>query len=562
MRALRHVLPLFLVLAAALPALAHGGTYRGGNSGGPGGPPPGPSDEPSPITQWETWWANNKYLHLRLGDGMRERQGATTPDGSGGKPGSAEDPVEVRLAQDRLVREAVVPVFLEALNDPSFEVRTAAAIALGKTGDPSGVEPLRRAAQKDEHGDVRDSALLGLGLLGQVRAIPWLDEVLRDEQAATRHRSFAAFSLGLIGGEDAATCLVGYMRVPAGLRHRGDGPLLASCFLAMGFTGQDSVLPTLREACADSGFDDQVRAIVWLALGRMRDRESMKMMVSSLGSPRQPVCLQRAAAVSLGRIAKAADAPAVAALLAAMRKDSDPLIRHFAATSLGTIANAATCAELRKEFESSDGPDRAFLALALGVARDESSAPALRKALAAERNESLRGALSIALGMIPDRGARAVLETQVKDRGSIWPQGYAALALGMARIHEAAPVLRTELEATNDPRLRANLAIGLGLLQDPAARKWFLKTLRTKGTIYERGGAAMALGLLRVNEAIPSLVEVWRNTKDEMDLVRAYSIVALGILCDPSDPPKLARFTIDQDYSIRNDPLNEVMTIF
>jgi hypothetical protein len=44
--------------------------------------------------------------------------------------------------------------------------------------------------------------------------------------------------------------------------------------------------------------------------------------------------------------------------------------------------------------------------------------------------------------------------------------------------------------------------------------------------------------------------------------MRAYAVVALGILADPTDPPKLARFSIDHDYSLVNDPVNEVLTIY
>jgi len=559
---------LALIAAGATPALAHGGSYRGpGSTGGPGGPPPGPTEDPSPVTAWETWWANNKYLHLDLGAGMRETAGAVTPGAaddaaakkSGG--GKAEDPVDVRDAQDALVREALVPFLIEALADPSFEVRTAAAVALGKSGDPSGLEPLRRAFENDDHNDVRDAAILGVGLLGRAEAVPHLERVLADERMTTRHRSFAAFSLGLIGGKRAASALVASVTLGEDLRHRGDPPLLASTYLAMGFCAEASVLPTLRRAAVDRQYDEQVRAFVWLALGRARDRESIPLFTRALDDAQERVALQRAAAVALGRAAGVSDAPAVTTLFQAIRTGRDPLVHHFAAISLGGLADAPLCGALRKHFSTCDDEDRPFAALALGIAADTDAAPLLRKALETEKNDSLRGAYAIALGLLADQGARTVLEAQVKDRGRIWAQGYGGLAIGMARIEASAPVLRKELEATRDPRLRANLAVGLGLLHDPRAREWFIATLKGDGTIYERGGAAMALGLLRINEAVPLLVAVWRDAR-EQDLVRAYAIVALGILADPSDPPKLARFAIDNDYSITNDPLNEVLSIY
>jgi HEAT repeat protein len=562
----RLLLALPAVLAAAGTAFAHGGAYRGpGNAGGPGGPPPGPSDDPAPVTQWETWWANNKYLHLRLGEGMRESTGAVTGGGARTErddEGRVKEARQVREELDAIVRDLLVPLFVAGLQDPSFEVRTAAAVALGKTGDPSGVEPLQRAAAKDDHPDVRDAALLGLGLLGQPKALPGLRDIVRDEQATTRHRSFAAFSTGLVGGKEAAATLVEWMRLRDGsLRHRGDAPFLASCLLAMGFTGEDDVIPVLRQAFRDREYDEQTRAFALLALGRCRDRESLGEMVATLGDPQGRVAMQRAAAVALGKVAHASDNSAVVTLFDAVRSNRDPLVRHFAAVTLGGLADTTVRGELRRAFARADDADRAFLALALGIASDLESAPALRKALASERNESQRGAFAIALGLMEDKGAKEVLEAQVRDRGAIWPAGYASLAIGMARITESAPALRKALEETNDPRLRANVAAGLGLLHDPVARKWFFDTVKGKGSMYERGGAAMALGMLRINEAVPLLVGVSRDT-DEQDLMRAYAVVALGILADPTDPPKLARFSIDHDYSLVNDPVNEVLTIY
>ncbi|MCE9634178.1 MAG: HEAT repeat domain-containing protein [Planctomycetes bacterium] len=571
-RALLVASALVTSAATGNEALAHGGAYRGPpgrgtTGGGPGGPPPGPSDGPSPITAWETWWANNKYLHLGLGPGMRESAGPVTPGGAapGAQPDSAgakpEDPTAVRDAQDLLVREAVVPLFIEALSDPSFEVRTAAAVALGKSGDASGLEPLRKAFASDEHQDVRDAAILGLGLLGRADAIPALRTVLADEQATTRHRSFAAFSLGLIGGKASATSLIDYMRIGDELRHREDPQLLASCLVAMGFTGEADVLPVLRRASEDRAYDDQVRAFAILGLGRAADRASIPAFISVIGDAAARVSLRRAATVALGRTATTKDNDALAMLFQALHTSDDPLVRHYAAVAIGGLADAPILAQLRKLFPGADDQDRPFVALALGIGRDEAAGPILRKALEAETSESRRGAISIALGMIGDTGARSVLEAQVKDRGKIWAQGYGALAIGMARIAESAPTLRKELEATNDPRLRANLAVGLGLLHDAKARDWFFATLRGGGTIYERGGAAMALGLLRVNESVPLLVGVWQNRK-EQDIMRAYAVVALGVLADPSDPPKLAQFAIDGDYSLTNDPLNEVLSIY
>jgi hypothetical protein len=70
----------------------------------------------------------------------------------------------------------------------------------------------------------------------------------------------------------------------------------------------------------------------------------------------------------------------------------------------------------------------------------------------------------------------------------------------------------------------------------------------------------MAMGVLRMNEAVTDIVDVYRNKK-EQDLVRAFSVVSLGLIADPSPVPKLARFAIDNNYSLAISPLNEVLSI-
>jgi HEAT repeat protein len=572
----RDAVVLALVAAFGASAFAHGGEYVSPppdpptpsmppRNPGPSGPqvPPGTADPPAPVTRWETWWAANKETFLRLNVQMREDDSPTSRGLSGDKPRSTAPTAEQRAARDAAVREALVPVFTKALSDPSFEVRTSAAIALGKTGSPDGSRPLREAAVKDRHKDVRDSSVLGLGLLGRPGDIPFLDAILADRKLATRYRSFAAFSLGLIGGEDAATSLLVFADGRPGRpsTFANEPPdLVASTFVAMGLTGEPRVLPALRAALADSRHDENVRAFVVLSLGRMQDRDSLGDVGRILVAERDPG-LRRSAAVALGRIAKATDAAASDALMSALTDDRDEMVRHFAAISLGGFRDAAISATIRELFAGANTPSRPFLALALALAKDSDSAPLLRAALVAETDESVKASLCISLAMLGDREAAPLLERRVRDRGLVWLQGYAALSLGILHHFPSAGMLNERLAAENDPRLRANLAVALGLLHDPAAKTYLVKTLRNEGTVYERGGAAMAMGVLRMNEAVTELVDVLDDAK-EQDMVRAFSLVALGLIADPSPVPKLARFSIDNNYSLAIDPLNEVLSIF
>jgi HEAT repeat protein len=559
-------LAALLVAAAPAAALAHGGSYAppaGSVPGGSGGPqvPPGTADPPAPATRWESWWASNKEYYLRLNEAMRTEDGPSSRGISGRAP--EESPAQARAKRDAAVRDSLGPLFVEALGDDSFEVRTAAAIALGKSGSADGSRPLREAAVRDKHNDVRDSALLGLGLLGRPTDIPFLDGVLNDEKQNTRHRSFAAFALGLIGGEDAAASLLmfadGRPDRPSTFAHE-QPDLVASTYVAMGLTCDRQVLPALRAALANPRNDDTVRAFVVLSLGRMGDRESMgeigRLLVVAKDSG-----LRRSSAIALGRIARVTDTAALEALTNAATGDADDAVRHFSAISLGGMADAATAARLERLFPGATAYGRPFVALALAIAHDTKAAKAIRDALAAETDESAKAAYCMALGLLGDTESAPLVQQQVQDRGRVWLQGYAAIALGLMHHAESAEMLNTRLVTESDPRLRGNLAVALGLLHDPRAKEYLTKTLRRReGSVYERGGAAMALGVLRMNEAVPDLVDVWRDGK-EQDLVRAFSVVALGLIADASPVPKLSRFAIDNNYTLSVSPLNEVLSI-
>jgi HEAT repeat protein len=529
--------------------------------------PPGTADPPTATTRWETWWAANKEFYLRLNEQMREPMDPTSRGIGGANAVPQPSDAALRKMRDDATRDSLVPVFVEALSDPSFEVRGAAAIAIGKTGAKDGSVPLRAMSEKDPHKDVRDAAMLALGLLGREIDIPFLDGRLRDAKENVRHRSFAAFALGLIGGEDAAAALLSFADgapdKPSTFEHEQPA-LISSTFVAMGLTGDPRVLPPLRRALASPRFDDATHAFVVLSLGRMKDRESLADLGLILAAERpssRDTGLRRSAAIALGKIARASDQAAVDALIGAARNDPDELVRHFAAISLGGVADAAIKKSLEKMFVDAGAIARPFLALALALAKDADAAPMLRDALKNETDESTKSSYCVALGLLGDKPAAPLIAKQVEDRGRIWLQGYAAIALGLLRAIDSADLLNSRLMNDNDPRLKGNLAVGLGLMQDPRARAWLVATLkRGDGTVYERGGAAMALGVLRLNEAVPDIVDVYRD-KNEQEMVRAFAVVSLGLIADPSPVPKLSRFAIDNNYTLAIDPLNEVLSI-
>ena len=80
-------------------------------------------------------------------------------------------------------------VLIEALGDKVWEVGTCAAVSRGKTGDPSGIEPLRELARRREW-QLRGAAIIGFGHLQLKEVVPDIIAALNDKTPAVK---FAAY---------------------------------------------------------------------------------------------------------------------------------------------------------------------------------------------------------------------------------------------------------------------------------------------------------------------------------------------------------------------------------
>jgi len=92
---------------------------------------------------------------------------------------------KLRRDVDGLVR-ALAP-------ENDYDVREAAADALGEIGDPRAVEPLI-AALGDPDGDVREAAAEALGTIGDPRAVGPLTAALKDPSGGVRQEAEKALA--------------------------------------------------------------------------------------------------------------------------------------------------------------------------------------------------------------------------------------------------------------------------------------------------------------------------------------------------------------------------------
>jgi hypothetical protein len=93
-----------------------------------------------------------------------------------------------------------------------FRLRVSAALALGKSGDPSVRGPLEKALSEDSHPAVRTAAAAALGALGDADAIPALKRATQNDSSASV-RSAATSSLAKLGSSDGGSAKPSKARV-------------------------------------------------------------------------------------------------------------------------------------------------------------------------------------------------------------------------------------------------------------------------------------------------------------------------------------------------------------
>jgi HEAT repeat protein len=553
------------ILLAPSGAAAHGGQYRG-PGGRAGNDPTAPVGSPNgtKTSSFEAWWAANAWTLVPLKERMRQRDAARkgTVSGTDAPAGDGSLPEAPPFDYRAFFEAEVLPTVTEALRDGDAEVRSAAAVALGKLGFARSATDLRRA-RKDKVRDVREGALLALGMLREPLLAEDLAAVLMDREESERPRCFAAVGLGLAGGPEAADALLSFLapdadgRVVGGI---GKSPMLeASCLTALGFLGWKDAAARLRDDYASATrYEPALRAYIALALGRLGDREAVPLLLQGLESDREP--LRQTAALALGSLLKPADEAPLRALSKAALGDRDINTRHFALMSLCRIGGDEARAVLRRCLERGEKTDHAFAALGLARLGDRDAAPDLRRRLARESDPGLKSALAVSLGVLGDLESAPLLRAGALEQGDRGFRGFCFTALGLMDDRAAAAPVRKWLEGENDPGLRVAGAVCLALLRDADALP-VLRRMAEKGdTAYERSQACRVIGMTGDPLSARILLRFVRD-KDEMGLVRMHAVAALGAMGDRSDPPLLARLTIDGNTAATVDPIQELAAL-
>lgn len=331
-------------------------------------------------------------------------------------------------------RQLYEPVIVrQGLTGP-VEVRRATAAALGRIGDPGGLEALY-ALLLDDDVEVRREAVFALG------------EVME------------APELLAVGGETA-------LRRAAGrLLEAVDDPDREVGVLAVEALGKGGVsVVTVGEALGSLG-SEEAWARLLPSLYRYPQEESVSLAADALAA--EDPELRTWAAYALTREPLASGLPHVRGLL----DDPDPRVRAWAARAVGRIGDGSDLARLRPLLDASDeGP----AIQALGAARrlvggGRGAAPRdweerLLELLADPRPGVRVTALDAASAWLLDEEIGSALAAAVADPSlSAWERGTALVALATGG-DPRAEGLASDASRADGPVLRARAVEALGIL--------------------------------------------------------------------------------------------------
>jgi cyclophilin family peptidyl-prolyl cis-trans isomerase/HEAT repeat protein len=393
-------------------------------------------------------------------------------------------------------------LFQRALLAPDSVVRRTAALAAGRIGDLRATPYLLQVLDQPDS-TVRVVAAFALGLLRDSAAVePLIQRLTGLPPLDTATASEAVTALAKAGGRRSADFFASVLQGKVTLSPADPTPALSQILLETWRLGDEAQVESLLPFA-----DDTLPLIRWRALyslGRLRAPAGANHLIASLQA--EDPALRTLGARALSReytvSAKLATAT-VQGLLARAIDDKDPGVRISALRSLGTYHDSTFAAAVASKLNDPDPNVRVQAAASVGELRGTAAVAALTRALRGTSNFAFR---------------REAL-------------------LGLARLNRTAfAEAAAPWRGSRDWRERATAAEGWALAR-ASDSSWFVS---------DHDGRVVAAGLRAWSERAsgpnPALVSASRGLLNHPDgAVRSAAADVLAQAADPADLPGLTR---------------------
>jgi len=530
---------------------------------------------------WEAWWEYNRAEHVNLRARYHERF-VVSPLGS--RVGSAVRPR--RLGRTTFSRD-LHPLF-ERLGKRG-KLRATALFAWARTAmagpqSEAAVEAILAylGAARQPH---RDLMILALGVSREAAAFDPLVDILRDTAAGRkalartrpipeRHRAMAALALGAMGDPDAVEELEAVLKSEFKL-----ADLARTCVAALGRLAQPldktkrkHVAQVLAAHLEDEHWPLAARVAIPAALLRAGESRHPLLFLARFKEPRE---VRRSCALALGGAPPTPDL--VEVLEAAALRDSDAMVRRFAAVALGgsagSLARGRTIdesaeARIDRFFEGvlnglyKNSGDRPFQALGAALFARRFGAHADRTAkqlskLARARNPRLKSAAILGLGLLQRRDLLA----KIKRAKDPVVRAYLAEARGLAGDKSARKQLLDLCTSDKSDRVRYHAALGLGLLGDPTVIEPLVAQMRRERSQPAQAALTLVIGVIGDRAAIAPLAAIAADQSEGL-WTRRRALGALAVIGQPGDAGWVQAYLGGVNYTVDTPSFRTLLSLF
>ncbi len=442
-------------------------------------------------------------------------------------------------------RREIAAVLRDAIQDPDSRVVESAIVALGKVAGEDDLPVFDGLISEPPHGN-QVATVLALGHTKLAAAGERLKKMLAAPDAHPEIRANAALALGLVGDPAALPALVAAAQAGSVA-----SDVLVASYLSIGLLGGETALSFLSGRLADSSALPLARSYAALALGKTGDPAAGKSLLEAL-STETDKDVRSSIVIALGALGLASrreGAPALGpvrdhaclTLARVLDGDKDFVTRCLSTFSLGQLNGSGARSALQRAAKGGDPDLRCSALLALGLTGESSAIVALRPFLKDSSNGGAIGAAAaIGLALVGDPREAVAVLAAFKAEERSEPRGYLALALGLLRSRDAVPSLAYFAKSSANPPLARASLLALAMLGSEES----LELIRSRATDSSDQGLAVeairTLGEAARPSDVPLLVSVLRREGTSWN-ERMSAVQALGRIGETGRAAPLSR---------------------